>query len=104
MRKSVEIKGRRLEYELTRKKVKNINMRIRPDGSVAVSAPPGEPLQHIEDFVASKAALILSAIAALEEQTKTLSLLGPAPCWKSRGRSDGPGPRRESVFVCWDKR
>ena len=53
MRKSVEIKGRRLEYELTRKKVKNINMRIRPDGSVAVSAPPGEPLQHIEDFVAS---------------------------------------------------
>ena len=70
MRKSVEIKGRRLEYELTRKKVKNINMRIRPDGSVAVSAPPGEPLQHIEDFVASKAALILSAIAALEEQRK----------------------------------
>lgn len=70
MRKSVEIKGRRLEYELTRKKVKNINMRVRPDGSVAVSAPPGEPLQHIEDFVASKAALILSAIAALEEQRK----------------------------------
>lgn len=68
--KSLEIKGRRLEYELTRKKVKNINLRIRRDGSLAVSAPPGEPLRHIEDFVSSKAAFILSALAALEEQEK----------------------------------
>ena len=28
-----------VEYELTRKRVRNINLRVRADGTVAVSAP-----------------------------------------------------------------
>ena len=31
-----------IEYELTYKNVKNINLRIRPDGTVSVSATGGQ--------------------------------------------------------------
>lgn len=41
-------------YELTRKKVKNINLKIRSDGSVAVSASARVPLKTIEEFLLSK--------------------------------------------------
>lgn len=47
-----------ITYELTRKKVKRINLRVRPDGSVAVSAAPRVPLAFIDSFVASKASWI----------------------------------------------
>ena len=43
-----------LSYTLTRKAVKNINLRVRPDGSIAVSAPPGAPRRVIDDFVKSR--------------------------------------------------
>ena len=33
-----------VRYEFKRKRVKNINLRVRADGSVAVSAPLGAPL------------------------------------------------------------
>lgn len=47
-----------ITYELTRKKVKRINLRVRPDGSVAVSAAPRVPLAFIDGFVVSKASWI----------------------------------------------
>lgn len=50
-------------YELTRKRVKNINLRIRRDGSVAVSAPRRTPLAQIDAFVAGRAAWIAQARA-----------------------------------------
>lgn len=43
-----------IEVELTRKRVRNINLRIRPDGSVCVSAAPHVPLSRIEAFVSEK--------------------------------------------------
>ena len=45
--RTVDCGGRTVTYTLTRKRVKNLNLRVRPDGSVAVSAaqrgqhPPG---------------------------------------------------------------
>jgi predicted metal-dependent hydrolase len=36
-----------VRYEFKRKRVKNINLRVRADGSVAVSAPLGAPLAHV---------------------------------------------------------
>lgn len=44
-----------LRYELTRKRVKNLNLRIRTDGTIAVSAPQRTPLAEIDRFVASRA-------------------------------------------------
>ena len=45
-----------IEFELTRKRVKNINLRIHPpDGRVTVSAPPRTSEAQIAAFVAAKA-------------------------------------------------
>ena len=45
-----------IEYELTRKRVKNINLRIHPpDGRVTVSAPRRTSEAFIAEFVAAKA-------------------------------------------------
>ena len=43
-----------LLVELTRKRVKNINLRIRRDGTIAVSAAPRVPITSIEEFVRSR--------------------------------------------------
>lgn len=59
---TVEYKGRKIEYELVRKNVKNINLRVHPDQTVSVSASPLVPLQTINDFVYSKAEFILKSI------------------------------------------
>lgn len=50
-------------YELTRKRVKNINLRVRADGSAAVSAPARVPLREIDAFVAQRAAWVAAARA-----------------------------------------
>lgn len=67
-------------YELTRKRVKNINLRIRRDGSVAVSAPRRTPLAQIDAFVAGRAVWI--------EKARTQMLAAEAetarPCAVSR--------------------
>lgn len=51
-----------IEYELTRKYVKNINLRIKNDGSIHVSANRAVSLNVIEDFIAQKSEFILKAI------------------------------------------
>lgn len=43
-----------LAVELTRKRVKNINLRVQRDGTVCVSASPRVPLAAIEAFVESR--------------------------------------------------
>lgn len=50
-----------IEYSFSRKQVKKINLRIRADGSVSVSAPRSVPFSAVENFVLSNAAKILSA-------------------------------------------
>ena len=51
MERKLVLDGRMLTYELERKQVKNINLRIRPDGSIYVSAPRRMPESMIEAFV-----------------------------------------------------
>ncbi len=46
--------GVSLPYQLTRKKVKNINLRVKMDGTVSVSAHPNVSLEVIESFLKSK--------------------------------------------------
>lgn len=54
--------NRKIEYVLSRKKVKNINLRIKPDCTVTVSAPLKAPQVSIDEFIYSNAARIASAI------------------------------------------
>lgn len=62
MRRSVQLCGRRVEYELERKPVKNINLRIHADGSMAVSAPRRVPVKEIEAFLRRKEKTIVAAL------------------------------------------
>lgn len=59
--RKLKLNGRELEYELERKCVKNINVRIKP-GRVFVSASPSLPLAYIERFLTEKADYILRAL------------------------------------------
>lgn len=61
MERKLVLDGRMLTYELERKQVKNINLRIRPDGSIYVSAPRRMPEGVIEAFLESKAEFIFKA-------------------------------------------
>ena len=50
-------------YTLTRRRVRNINLRVRADGSVAASAAPRVPGSVVDAFVASRAGWVQSARA-----------------------------------------
>ena len=54
-------------YELTRKTVKNVNLRIDVSGNVKVSASRRVPIDYIEGFMRQKQALIVSAVCRAEE-------------------------------------
>ncbi len=62
MVKKIVTDGLTLEYIFERKRIKNINIRVRRDGSVYVSAPFSAPIEKVEEFVASKAQVILAAV------------------------------------------
>ena len=55
--------GNTISYELVHSRVKNINLRIYPDGRIRVSASPVVSLQRIEDFICSEERLILKALS-----------------------------------------
>ncbi|MBP5578376.1 MAG: M48 family metallopeptidase [Ruminococcus sp.] len=50
-----------IEYVLERKKVKNINLRVKPDCSVYVSAPHRAAVREIEGFIKAKSKYIRRA-------------------------------------------
>jgi len=62
MIKILKIKDTTIQYDLQYKKVKNINLRIKPDGSINVSANKRVPQKVIGDFIISKADFILRAM------------------------------------------
>ena len=67
-----------VRYEFKRKRVKNINLRVRADGSVAVSVPLGAPLAQVDAFVAGRARWIeasrVRALARGEEEQRPCSV------------------------------
>ena len=62
MRQVIELQGRQIEYDLQRKPVKNLNLRIKPDGSVFLSANESVSVERIEEFMHEKAEYILKAM------------------------------------------
>ena len=63
---------REISYQLERKAVKNLNLRVREDGSVYASAPRQVSAAEIDAFVASRGAFILQAVARMEERPLVL--------------------------------
>ncbi len=63
-----------ISVRLTRKRVRNINLRIHPDGSVHVSAPFRTPLPTIASFIESKRNWIEANQAKLAQQSSVMSV------------------------------
>lgn len=57
-------------YLLTRKPVKNVNLRIKPEGEVLVSANNGVPIEFIDAWIEKKQRYILSVLSRYEEKKK----------------------------------
>lgn len=71
--RNVRCEQRVLEYQLTRKQVKNINLRVKPDGQVFVSASQSVPVEFIDNFVKEKQEYIIRALDKYEENRKYVS-------------------------------
>lgn len=62
MERRIVVEGREILYELTAKKVKNLNLRVRPDGRVAVSVPRRLSPEAADRFVLSRDPWLLRAL------------------------------------------
>ena len=59
-----------LEYELLRKDVKNINLRIRADGTVCVSAHPRISVREIDAFIRNNQDFVFRSLARFSGSEK----------------------------------
>lgn len=66
-RHTVHYEGIEIEYELSRKNVKYINLRVNKYGKVVVSAGKSVPFEVIDEFVQSKAFWIITHLAEIEK-------------------------------------
>lgn len=66
-RHTVNYGDRKINFELQRKNVKNINLNIRPDASIMVSANEAVPIDVIEDFVRGKGSWICKHVDYFKE-------------------------------------
>ena len=71
MIRTVKANGKTIEYDLQIKSVKNINLRIHPDGKISVSANRWVRKKFVDDFVASKADFILKALEKYKDRNAT---------------------------------
>ncbi|WP_444320638.1 M48 family metallopeptidase [Megasphaera sp.] len=67
--------GRTFPVILVRKKVKNINLHVRSDGRLYLSAPARVPWAYIEDFLEKKTDFIIRAICEMEERKQKFPIL-----------------------------
>ena len=70
---TVQYEGIEIEYELTRKNVKYINLRVNKHGKVVVSAGEQVPFAVIDEFVQSKAFWIITHLAEIEKIRNEIS-------------------------------
>ena len=68
MLRQIILDGNTIEYELTRKRVRNINLRINPDGSVKVSCPSRTSIAEVEHFLRMETAFILRSLAKVSSR------------------------------------
>ena len=80
MKRTIVLDGRTIAYTLERKRVKNVNLRVR-GGALFVSAPRWVPLAVIELFLRERAAFILGALERTEGSTARGAAEGDALCY-----------------------
>ncbi len=68
--RSILLGSRRVDYVLERKRVKNLNLRVRPDGSLYVSCSARVPQRRIDEFLRAEEGRILAALARRESAEK----------------------------------
>lgn len=68
----ITLNGREISYEWIRKKVKNINLRVRGDGTISVSSPYAVSAKQIEMFLTEKANFLFRALDTVEKRKKTM--------------------------------
>ena len=71
--RNITLAGETISYTLERKAVKNINMRLRPETGLLVSAPMHVPSERVEQILQQHAAKILQTLhqyAAAAEKPK----------------------------------
>ncbi len=71
--RTVVVDGKTIEFQLQRKNVKNINIRIKTDGTVYVSANPRINVRDIDDLMMQKANTIFSS----KEKVASLGISEP---------------------------
>ena len=74
MLRTVEADGNAISYTLERKPVKNINLRIRADQCVYVSAPKDVAAKMVDAFVVEKSAYILRALKKFKDRYRESTL------------------------------
>lgn len=70
MLRTVVVEGKFIGYMLERKPVKNINLRIRADQCVYVSAPKDVAAKMVDAFVVEKSAYILRALKKFKDKNR----------------------------------
>lgn len=73
--RTVSFEGQTIDYVLERKEVKNLNLRIRKDCSVYVSANSNVPINKVDEFIKSKA----NYIVASQNKFRLMAEYAPAP-------------------------
>ncbi|NCC15158.1 MAG: M48 family peptidase [Clostridia bacterium] len=73
---TIPYEGIELEFELIRKEVKYINLRVNKHGQVVVSASKRVPLSVIEEFVNAKSFWIITHLAEIEKIRQNLPPTG----------------------------
>lgn len=100
MKGTLILRGRPVTYELTYKKVKNVNIRVKADGRVSVSAPQGVSQARIESILTQRTDFILGALErydSLEQASPQEPNYHPGDTFWLMGRpctlDVGKGPR-----------
>lgn len=68
----VDCESGKISYFLTRKSVKNVNLRVKSDGRVLVSANNSVTTEFVDAFIKKKQTYILSALTKFEEKRKLM--------------------------------
>ncbi|GFI62168.1 hypothetical protein IMSAG049_01341 [Clostridiales bacterium] len=72
MLRAINYCGLRMEYELAKKDIKNINIRIKRNGKIAVSAPKGISPKKVDSFVEKKADWIFQKLSDMEKLRESM--------------------------------
>ncbi len=70
MTKTIVLNGNKITYELNRKNVKNLNLRIKPNGTISVSVNNRISQEKIDLFLTEHTDFILNALKKYEELEK----------------------------------